>query len=530
MVKLRTTIALLLLSIITAQSQTYITGGEVSGDWTAEGSPYIISGDLIINEDERLKIAAGVEVIFTGAYAIEVYGRLEALGTPNDSIYFTVLDTTGFSTGNYINWYGLGFYGFASNSNELSKMEYCVVEYSAGSGISCLFYDNLLIRHSTIRNNKAHGIYLMEFSDIKIQSATIENNGNTGLKVDHSAPQVTDFLISNNNGGGLSLFGNSFGNIFPAFSNGSIYQNQTSENGGGISISLDVFASFQNLDIRFNTAQLGGGVYTISSNSSFDNVIISDNLAAQGGGIYLTSLSGLNITFSVVSFNIASQNGGGFFNQNASLNADRCTFAYNSSGYSGGGFYYDIEPTLNNTISNSIVWQNQPVAIISLLAQPSVTYSNVAGGYEGDGNIDADPLFADPLNNNFQLTWPNFPVVSELTSPCIDSGNPASEADPDQTIADMGAYYFEQTTMTNIQTNTHETMITIYPNPASQLFSIQGISDILEINILNLSGQMVRSFDSLMSQYHKADLNPGVYLVQVLSNNGNVTTRKLVKQ
>jgi hypothetical protein len=119
--------------------------------------------------------------------------------------------------------------------------------------------------------------------------------------------------------------------------------------------------------------------------------------------------------------------------------------------------------------------------------------------------------------------------VSELTSPCIDSGNPASEPDPDQTIADMGAYYFEQITITNIQTNTHETMITIYPNPASQLFSIQGITDILEINILNLSGQMVRSYDSFMSQYHIADLNPGVYLVQVLSNNGNVTTRKLVK-
>ena len=529
MVKLRTTIALVLLTIITAQSQTYITGGEASGDWTAEGSPYIISGDLIIYEEERLKIAAGVEVIFTGPYSIEVYGRLEALGTVNDSIYFTVLDTTGFSTGNYINWYGLGFLGFESNSNELSKMEYCVVEYSAGSGITCLFYDNLLIRHSTFRNNKAHGVFLMEFSDITIEHITIENNGNTGLEVNHSAPQVSDFMIRNNNGSGLSLFGNSFGNLFPAFSNGSIYQNQTSGNGGGISVSLDVFATFQNLDIRFNSAQQGGGVYAISSNSSFDNVIISDNSAVRGGGIYLNSLSSLNITFSVVSFNTASQNGGGIFNQNASLNADRCTFAYNASGYSGGGLYSEIEPTLSNTISNSIVWQNYPDEIVSLSAQPSVTYSNVAGGYQGNGNIDADPLFADPLNNNFQLTWPNFPVVSELTSPCIDSGNPASEPDPDQTIADMGAYYFEQITITNIQTNTHETMITIYPNPASQLFSIQGITDILEINILNLSGQMVRSYDSFMSQYHIADLNPGVYLVQVLSNNGNVTTRKLVK-
>jgi hypothetical protein len=529
MVKFRTTIALVLLTIITTQSQTYITGGEAFGDWTAEGSPYIISGDLIIYEEDRLKISAGVEVIFTGPFVLEIYGRLEALGTVSDSIYFTVQDTTGFSTGNYINWYGLVFLGYESNLNELSKMEYCVVEYSAGSGLTCLFYNNLLIRNSTFRNNKVHGMFLMEFSDITTQHITIENNGNTGLEVQHSAPQVSDFMIRNNNGSGLSLFGNSFGNLFPSFSNGTIYQNQTSGNGGGISVSLDVFATFQNLDIRFNAAQLGGGVYAASGNASFNNVIISENSALQGGGIYLDA-SGMNIDFSVVSFNTASQHGGGVFNQNSNLNADRCTFAYNESGNPGGGFYYDIEPVPGNHISNSIVWQNYPDAIVSQSAQPSVIYSNVAGGYEGKGNMDADPLFADPLNNNFQLTWLNFPVVSELTSPCIDSGNPASDLDPDQTIADMGAYYFNQMIITNIQTNTQESMITIYPNPASQLFSIQGIHDILEINILNLSGQMVRRYDSFLSQYHIADLNPGVYLVQVLSNNGNVTIRKLVKK
>jgi hypothetical protein len=529
MAKLITTIALVLLTIITAKSQTYITGGEASGDWSAAGSPYIISGDIIITADERLKIEAGVEVIFTGPYAIEVYGHLEALGTASDSIYFSVLDTTGFSTGNYINWYGLGFLGFESNTNELSIMEYCVVEFSAGSGITCLFYDNLLVRHSAFRSNKAHGILLMEFSDIIIQNITVENNGNTGLEVNHSAPQVSDFLIRNNKGGGLSLFGNSSGNFFPAISNGSIYQNQTSGSGGGISVAFDVFATFQNLDIRFNSAQQGGGVYVVSGNSSFDNVVISDNSAVQGGGIYLNSSSSLNLIFSVVSFNSATQSGGGVFNLNANLNTDRCTFAYNTSGYSGGGFYYDIEPNLSNTITNSIVWQNYPDAFHTLQGQPLVTYSNVQAGYPGNGNIDADPLFADPVNNNFQLTWADFPVVSELTSPCIDSGNPASEPDPDQTIADMGAYYFEQTIITTIQNKTNETMVTIYPNPATNLFVIEGSNTIEQVSIINLSGQLVRNFTKLIPEYHIADLHPGVYLVQVLTGNGNVTTRKLIK-
>jgi hypothetical protein len=41
-----------------------------------------------------------------------------------------------------------------------------------------------------------------------------------------------------------------------------------------------------------------------------------------------------------------------------------------------------------------------------------LTYSNIEGGYDGEGNIDADPLFAD---TSFLLS---------SGSPCIDAGNP----------------------------------------------------------------------------------------------------------
>jgi hypothetical protein len=42
-----------------------------------------------------------------------------------------------------------------------------------------------------------------------------------------------------------------------------------------------------------------------------------------------------------------------------------------------------------------------------------VEYSNVQGGFSGTGNIDADPLFAEPLGGNFALS---------AESPCIDAG------------------------------------------------------------------------------------------------------------
>jgi len=51
----------------------------------------------------------------------------------------------------------------------------------------------------------------------------------------------------------------------------------------------------------------------------------------------------------------------------------------------------------------------------------------------GTGDISADPLFVSA--SDFHL---------QATSPCIDAGDPDSPADPDDTAADMGAFYFHQ--------------------------------------------------------------------------------------
>jgi len=74
----------------------------------------------------------------------------------------------------------------------------------------------------------------------------------------------------------------------------------------------------------------------------------------------------------------------------------------------------------------------------------TATYSDIQGGWYGTGNIDADPLFADPANGDFHLSWANFPIPDDTKSPCIDAGDPNSPFDPDGTIADMGAFYFNQ--------------------------------------------------------------------------------------
>jgi hypothetical protein len=81
----------------------------------------------------------------------------------------------------------------------------------------------------------------------------------------------------------------------------------------------------------------------------------------------------------------------------------------------GGG----VRSVEDVAMTNCIVWGNIPD---SLDVTGTVTYSVVAGGWPGEGNIDEDPQ----LTHDGHLTG---------TSPCIDRGDPAGEY-PDQSDLD----------------------------------------------------------------------------------------------
>ena len=83
---------------------------------------------------------------------------------------------------------------------------------------------------------------------------------------------------------------------------------------------------------------------------------------------------------------------------------------------------------VNCIIDNSCPWGTdldyQEDANINL----TVRYSNIDGGWEGVGNIDVDPMFTDPENDDYTFLE---------GSPCIDAGNPDpaynDPEDPDHT-------------------------------------------------------------------------------------------------
>ena len=66
--------------------------GEISGHWSIENSPYVLTGDVYVSENQELHIDAGVEVLFFDSYQFHIYGSLFAQGSPEDSIVFRPLN------------------------------------------------------------------------------------------------------------------------------------------------------------------------------------------------------------------------------------------------------------------------------------------------------------------------------------------------------------------------------------------------------------------------------------------------------
>jgi len=186
----------------------------------------------------------------------------------------------------------------------------------------------------------------------------------------------------------------------------------------------------------------GAGMYNENASPTVTNCIFDQNRSGNyGAGMYNDNSSPVvtNCVFSRNRVTGEGAYGGGMCNLYGSVPLiTNCTFSQNSANDYGGAVYngHSTAPV----IVNSIFWDNWPHQIFTEpTATCTVTYSCVAGGHPGDGNIDANPLFVDASNGDVRLM---------ACSPCIDTGTAAgAPADdirglsrPQQVGIDMGAY------------------------------------------------------------------------------------------
>lgn len=211
--------------------------------------------------------------------------------------------------------------------------------------------------------------------------------------------------------------------------------------------------------ITNGSASHGGGIYVQGSSPTITNNIITANSASYGGGIMCYgSASNPIITQNIISKNSASSstNGGGIFClTRASPTITNNLIMENTNGGIGCADYPAAVTIVNNTITrntsvgisciteasakvvNTILWENGSEISLSTYGTISVTYSDVQGGWTGEGNINIDPLFLDVANGDYHLSD---------YSPCIGAGTitgaPTKDIEGNSrgTPPDMGAY------------------------------------------------------------------------------------------
>jgi predicted outer membrane repeat protein len=508
-----------------------VGSGEVTGLWTKNESPYIITGNITVPEDGKLAIQAGVDVLIDGPYIIEISGRLEATGTENENIHFSMMDTTGFSTETYDGWLGLFFMNFSGYQQEPSILKYVNLHYSAGSALTS-FYSSLDVSNVVVSYNKGYGLYLTSGTEITLVDIIVSHNQMGGIKSDNSATIISQFEISNNMGPGFMALGGHSTAQYPQLKYGIISNNVNSNNGGGVIAATESHVYLEDVSITDNSATQGGGIYCNMSSLELLNVKITENQAESGGGLSVVSWSNVSMSNCLIADNEALNFGGAIYNSSSNLEIDKSTIAYNNAGNMGSGIDYYFINDKNNSISNSIVWGNYPQEIQTTEAIPEIMFCDIMGGYEGFEVINEDPLFVDADNSNYHLSWNTYPQESGFKSPAIDSGDPASEFDPDGTIADMGAYYFEQTVFTATKENLGSLSLKVYPNPAKEYIKINSKHSVRKVTIVNLAGQLVweNSDINVNNKIDVSSFDNGLYIIKLVTEDGKVMTEKMIKE
>jgi len=197
--------------------------------------------------------------------------------------------------------------------------------------------------------------------------------------------------------------------------------------GGGISVweCSDVTISHNLIEGNGATVN-GGGIHIERAAAGIYNNIIRDNISEAsgyiygGGGLFIDSdMGGCNVYNNLFLNNLSMTNGGGLeMRGHASLIYNN-TFVNNEAAGPGGGLSIYPEPYHTPQIFNCIVWGNSAPTGAEIYIDTAsggiadVTYCDIRDGCMGEGNIDADPLFADAANDDYHLTW---------ISPCINQG------------------------------------------------------------------------------------------------------------
>ncbi len=401
--------------------------GEIDG--TLIDTIYIVDGDIEVNG--LLTIEPGAVLMFDDGVQFDVNGHIDAVGTVTDSIYF-ILNQGAESWGG-IDLNDGSFWG--------CTFAYCYISGSNSSGLYCADFSYPLISNCVFTNNSSPtyggGLQLISFHPDTIRNCIFDNNSNGGIYITiDSDPIFYECVFSNNTGSGIIL------NVSQAeFHNCLIYGNFSSDDGGGILVLDNGWLNLKRCVIYNNSSQgKGGGIYTENTPYLTNCTLALNSAEEDGNAIYLITSAG--IANCLIYNNYGSDNA--MYMQLAiAVHIDYCNLYNEGVNNFDGTFLPDDLGVINYLNSNG----------------DSCDYYS---------NIYLDPNLLNPDGSDFSLS---------SLSPCIDAGHPDSLFDPDGTVSDIGAFFYDQNNFIDkpgySMLPENFKILSVYPNPFNSSTRIQ---------------------------------------------------------
>jgi hypothetical protein len=457
------------LDDVTLEPGSYIELSGRTGTRTiTTGSVVRITGYTYVGQYDSLFVEPGVTFRFAGYYQFKVSGYGEFMGTEADSIIFE----------SEAEEPGPNSYDRVEINAGTATMEYCAIRHcqylSVINGGSAPATTTSHFRHCLV-SGCSWGIRVDSQSLVHFTDCVSERNTFGGIRVTNcsgcgedvlferctvrdmpvqdlitvsngSSPWFVDCVLEDTDPGTVShAVGVEAGGSSPLLRNCIIRDAYTA----GVVMDMDTGdALVERCLITGNAVgvSVDFSVGTIRNNTIVGNT--SAGIVVSGGGTV------------DIDHNILADNGVGI-----TLDADVGLVAYNDFWDNG----VDYDGSLLPTMFGELVAVNGN-------GDPADIYLN----------IFLDPLFIDAATGDFGLTG---------NSPCIDAGDPA-RFDPDATVVDLGAFYFDHTTSDAASPPSRGVaLLSNAPNPFNPRTEIRfrmAMDSVVALDVFDLRGRLVR--------------------------------------
>jgi len=405
------------LADVTLLGPALVVSGQVSGEWGVVEKYYLVEDDIEVPIGNSLLMHPGVTVFFEDDCRFDVLGALSAIGTGADSIRMRSVTRPA----------PPGAWGPLAVADSISvSLEHCVVRDV--EQITASYHSDLCLLRSVVRNAADYAIQCTGVDELVVSECVIDSCldasvvANAGRHILLESTRIDYWWGEETSGGGAVgiydirgaaeirscvVHGDGLDSS-PWYVEGISARGDTvvvegcSVSGrfySGIEVAADSTAAVLNCVVSGtwrNGIVLGG--------YARDNDVIRNTVVGGYPGIKIWS----ETTEATISMNLVAECGDGIL-----CDAEDVSFGYND--------------LWDNTTDYAGTWLPTGIGV-------PITVNANGDSCDAYYNISMDPLFVAPDDYHLQEG-----------SPCIDAGDPDPiYYDPDDTIADIGAYpYFQ---------------------------------------------------------------------------------------